>query len=141
METIRGYFQKAIEKAGSGNKLAAALKTTGGNITRVVIGAGFPGDETILRLAAYLGEDPQKLLLINQTERAPEAARPAWEKVFRKFAGAAVVIFCFASVLEAALPCLSGGAGPMYIMSNIVLASLLLLTIPATPADRIPLRA
>ena len=136
METIRGYFQKAIEKAGSGNKLAAALKTTGGNITRVVIGAGFPGDETILRLAAYLGEDPRKMLLLNQTERAPEAARPAWEKVFKKFAGAAAIAFVVSTVLSA-LPCLAGGAGPMYIMSNAVLGILTLLIFSPPPADTI----
>ena len=132
METIRGYFQKAIEKAGSGNKLAAALKTTGGNITRVVIGAGFPGDETILRLAAYLGEDPKKLLLINQTERAPEGARGEWQTIMKKFAGAAVIAF----VVSTALPCLTGAAGTMYIMSNAVLGILTLLIFSPPPADR-----
>jgi len=137
METIRGYFQKAIEKAGSGNKLAAALKTTGGNITRVVMGAGFPGDETILRLAAYLGEDPQKMLLLNQVERSPERVRGQWESIARKFAGAAVVAF----VVSTALPCLTGAAERMYIMSNVIFASIFLLTFSPRPADRFPASA
>jgi hypothetical protein len=140
MESIRDYFQKGIKKAGSVNKLASALQTSHPNLLRVINRSGFPGDETVIRLADYLGEIREKLLLINQAERAPEGARGEWQTIFKKFAGAAVVAFMVSTVLSA-LPCLAGGAGPMYIMSNAVLASLLLLTLPATPADRIPIRA
>lgn len=140
MESIRDYFLKAAQKAGSYNKLSAALKTTCGNLNRISTGAGFPGDETILRLAAYLGEDPQKMLLLNQAERAPEGARGQWQTIMKKFAGAAAIAFIVATVLSS-LPCLAGGAGPMYIMSNAILASILLLTLPGTPADRILMRA
>jgi plasmid maintenance system antidote protein VapI len=90
--TIRDYLLAGIEKAGSGNKLASALKTTGANITRIKDGAGFPGDETIIRLADYLGENREKLLLINQTERAPESARPEWKELLKRFAGAAALL-------------------------------------------------
>ena len=78
METIREYLEKAARKAGSFNRLAAALKTSSANLTRLTLGAGHPGDETVLRLADYLGENREKLLLINQTERAPEGARGQW---------------------------------------------------------------
>lgn len=141
MKTIRDYLLEGIKKAGSGNKLAAALKTTGANITRLCSGTGFAGDETVIRLADYLGENREKLLLINQAERAPEGARGEWQTIMKKFAGAAVVLFCFATVLSAALPCLIGAAGPMYIMSNVLLASLLLLTIPFRSADTLPIRS
>ena len=134
MGSIRDFLQAGIQKAGSGNKLAAELKTSSANINRLTTGTGFPGDETVIRLAKYLGEDPQKLLLLNQAERAPEAARPEWEKVFKKFAGAAVVAF----VVSTALPCLTGAAGTMYIMSNAVLGILTLLIFSPAPADRSP---
>jgi hypothetical protein len=117
MESIRDYLQKAVEKAGSVNKLASALQTSHPNLLRVINHSGFPGDETVIRLADYLGENRKKLLLINQAERAPEGARGEWNTIVKKFAGAAVVVFCVSAVLSA-LPCLAGGAGTMYIMSN-----------------------
>lgn len=137
MESIRDYLQTAIKKAGSVHKLAGELRTSHPNLLRIQSHAGFPGDETVLRLADYLGENREKLLLINQAERAPEGARGEWQTIMKKFAGAAVVIFCFATVLDAALPCLMGGAGPMYIMSNAILASILLLTFSPRSADRL----
>lgn len=140
MKTIREYFQQAIEKAGSGNKLAAALKTTGGNITRVMIGAGFPGDETVIRLADYLGENREKLLLINQTERAPEAARASWEKVFKKFAGAAMLLFCAGSLMAGALPHsaerLTSAAGNNVYYVKCALAWIIILIFPPAASDK-----
>lgn len=97
METIREHLEAAARKAGSFNRLAAHLKTSSANLTRLTLGAGHPGDETVIRLAAYLGEDPKKLLLQNQAERAPEGARGQWETIAKKYAGAACLIFCFSA--------------------------------------------
>ena len=133
MESIRDYFQKGIEKAGSVNRLAGALQTSHPNLLRVINHSGFPGDETVIRLADYLGENQEKLLLINQAERAPKGARGQWQTIMKKFAGAAVVAF----VVSTALPCLTGAAGTMYIMSNVIFLSIALLIFSPRSADTI----
>jgi hypothetical protein len=136
MESIRDYFQKGIEKAGSVNRLASALQTSHPNLLRVINHSGFPGDETVIRLADYLGENQEKLLLINQAERAPEGARGQWQTIMKKFAGAAAIAFIVATVLSA-LPCLSSAAGTMYIMSNVIFLSIALLIFSPRSADTI----
>jgi len=138
MESIRDYLRKGISQAGSLNKLAGAIKTASPNITRILQGSGFPGDDVVIRLADYLSENREKLLLINQAERAPEGARGEWNTIVKKFAGAAAIAFIVSTVLTA-LPCLAGGAESMYIMSNILLGTLTLLIFSPPPADTIPI--
>lgn len=89
--SINPYFEKAAQKAGSANKAAQALKTSQSNISRLM-GYGSPGDDLILRLAEYLGEDPEKLLLLSHAEYGPEKARPVWTELLRRFSGAAALL-------------------------------------------------
>jgi len=85
MEPILSCFEKAIEKAGSRIRLAGALKTTPGNLTRIMLGAGYPGDEVVIRLALFLEEDPEELLLLNSMERATGPAKDYWMAIVAKY--------------------------------------------------------
>lgn len=119
--SIKSYIEKAVQKAGSGNKAAAALKTSQGNICRLMA-YGAPGDELVLRLAEYLGEDPEKLLLLAHAEYAPEKAQPVWARLLKKHVPAAAAVLAIAVVAGAtALPfpgVSHSCSGSMYIMSN-----------------------
>ncbi len=118
--SINPYFQRAIDKAGSENKAAIVLKTSQGNLNRLK-NFGTPGDDLVIRLAEYLGEDPTRLLLIVQTERSPEKAKPLWARLLKKHVPAAAAVLLMALVAASGatpLPCLTGAADSMYIMSN-----------------------
>jgi hypothetical protein len=97
--SIKTYIERAAKKAGSGNKAAAALRMSQGNFSRLMA-YGAPGDDLLIRLAEYLGEDPEKLLLLARSEYASEKARPLWSQLLKRYippAAAALLVMVLAA--------------------------------------------
>lgn len=91
MATIQDYIETGIRKAGSKNALGHVIKTSSPNMDRVTRGHGHLGEDKIMLLAEFLGEDPEKLLLLNQLGKAPEESRALWADLLKKLTHAAAV--------------------------------------------------
>lgn len=147
METIGEFIQKGIEKAGGTNKLAVQLRTNGSFISQAHRGVCGLGEEHTVRLAEYLGEDPERLLLLLRVERCPEKTRPFWIELYRKLSNVAAVLLFI--IMAIALPSSSDASafavpkegGAMYIMSNLfrrLRARLLTTFAPLESASPLP---
>ncbi|MDA8122576.1 MAG: helix-turn-helix transcriptional regulator [Deltaproteobacteria bacterium] len=111
---IIDYVRKAKEKAGSQKKLARALGVTPTAISFVLNGSLVPGEDLLMRLADYLGEDPAALFLQVKLEKASVKARPVWKKLLQHLTAATIAGLMVAVLVQLPSPA-SGSVSPDYV--------------------------
>lgn len=87
--TVNDYIEEGIKKAGNAYRLAGEIGRTAGYINQLKRGFSGASDDTLIRLARYIGADESELLLLYHTTKATGPSKETWETITKKCAGAA----------------------------------------------------
>lgn len=93
MRPIEKYIRELMEKKGfkSYRQLSLALGMGPNEIFHIMSKGVTPSDDLCKKLAELSADPAEKVLLLAQISKAPEATRPAWERIFQAMAFTAVV--------------------------------------------------
>lgn len=99
MTEFSDYLKAVRFKTGIKNdrQLALRLGLSMAAIYNITRANTIPSDEICLRIAALAGDDPEKVLLLAQKSRAPEAAKKHWESIMRKVAASCAFFLVLSS--------------------------------------------
>ena len=126
MKTITEYLDRVKEKAGIKNdyNLGKELNLTPGAMFEFRHGKSIPSDETCIKLARLIKENPKEIILIAHAARAksPEAKK-VWNGILKKAIGYSIIIILFTYTA----PSTANTGDTLYLMRQIAFGRLICL--------------